>query len=791
LSLDGATASGNPTITDPSKLAPDELWRTEIAYAEQELKKFHERGRKTVRRFVDERDAMDAPQKWFNLFYANTKIMRAALYAQLPKPEVKRKFLDYKDQLARVAANILQRAISPDGDDPRDLFDATMRHCTLDLLVPGLGTAWCRLETDTEDTELILEGIQSVGEGLEPPHDHHEDPLNSGFKTGPAPDEGQQLPLPGVPVGGPPQPPGVPPGPPGGPLPPGAGAPPVAPPVPVAPPAPPVVLKYKRITDQRVALDYVYWEDFLWSPCRVWEERRWVGRVVYMDQAQCIKRFGEKKGKEIPLNHRPMNMNLNTYPGGIVPVNQAVKQAKIYEIWDRIHRKIIWICKDLPGLLDEKDDFLNLVGFEPCPKPLLANITTSNSVPRPDYYMVQDQYTELDTINNRISNLVRACKVAGVYDQSSTGIQRLLQEGVDNILVPVENWAMFAEKGGVKGQVDWLPLEMIVNALQRLYEAREGIKAQIYEITGIADIIRGASKASETLGAQEIKAKFASVKIKDTQDEVARFASEILRLKAEIMVKHFDPEILIRKSNIMRTDDAEMAQEAVELLQSEEGFEWRITVTSDQLAQTDYAMEKQDRIDLLTSVSGYLETVGPMIQSTPSSAPLLVGMLKWAVSGFKGARDIEGMLDKQLDELTKNPPQQPPDPEAEKAKMEMQMAQEEHGMKMQEMQAKIQGKQQELQLKIQAKMEEMRMADNEHRQQLAFEVQKMQMEMMMMQQEHHFEMQRMQDEGRMKSQQMAQQGELKAQQAQVQGNVKVQMMKKQAAAKPKPQARAA
>jgi hypothetical protein len=399
--------------------------------------------------------------------------------------------------------------------------------------------------------------------------------------------------------------------------------------------------------------------------------------------------------------------------------------------------------------------------------------------------MVQDQYVELDTVNNRISNLVRACKVAGVYDQSATGIQRLLQEGFDNVLIPVDNWAMFAEKGGVKGQVDWLPLEMIVNALQRLYEAREGIKSQIYEITGIADIVRGASKASETLGAQEIKAKFASVRIKDTQDEIARFAAELLRIKAEIQVKHFDPEILIRKSNIMRTDDAEMAQEAVELLQSEEGFEWRILVTSDQLAQTDYAMEKQDRVELLTAVSGYLEKTGPMIVSQPQSSPLIVGMLKWAISGFKGARDIEGMLDRALDDLTKNPPQPKPDPEAEKAKAEMQMAQEEHQMKMQESQAKIAGKQQELQLKIQAKMEEMRMADAEHRQELAFEVQKMQMELMMMQQEHHFEMQRMHDEGRMKAQQMAQQGQMKAQQAAVQGAVKVDTMKKTAAAKPK------
>jgi len=395
--------------------------------------------------------------------------------------------------------------------------------------------------------------------------------------------------------------------------------------------------------------------------------------------------------------------------------------------------------------------------------------------------------------------LVKACKVVGVYDQSATGIQRMLLEGTDNVLIPVDNWAMFAEKGGVKGQVDWLPLEQIVNALQRLYEAREGIKAQIYEITGIADIVRGASKASETLGAQEIKAKFASVRIKDTQDEIARFAAELLRIKAEIQVKHFDPEIIIRKSNIMRTDDADLAQEAVELLQSEEGFEWRIVVTADQIAQTDYAMEKADRIELLTSVSGYLETAGGMIQSQPQSAPLLVGILKWAIAGFKNARDIEGMLDKALDDLIKQPPEEKPDPEAEKAKAEMEQAQQMHQLKIQEIQAKIQAKQQETQLKLQAKQQEMQLADAQGKQELQMEMQKLQMEMMMFQQEQQLKIQMMQQENQAKMEQTRMQGHMqlmqahtqgliKTRQAQEQGKVKVQNMRAEARARPKPAA---
>jgi len=417
-----------------------------------------------------------------------------------------------------------------------------------------------------------------------------------------------------------------------------------------------------------------------------------------MDHAALIKRFGAEMAENIPLNFRPFNANMSLYPVSSTPEHQAMQMACIYEIWDRTDRKVYWLCKDYPEILDEKDDFLNLVGFEPCPKPLLANITTSNTVPRPDYYFVQDQYVEMDTLNNRIALLTKAVKVVGVYDSSATGIQRMLQEGVDNIMIPVSDWAMFAEKGGVAGAVDWLPLEKVVQALQRLYEARESTKAQIYELTGISDIVRGASKASETLGAQEIKAKFASVRIKDTQDEIAQFASELLRLKAEIMVKHFDPEILKRKSNILRTDDAALADEALDMVQSEEGFEWRITVTSDQMAQADYAMEKQDRIELLSSVAGYLPQATAMIQQAPQMAPMLVNILKWVVSGFKGARDIEGMLDRELDNQLKAQQQQagqPPQPTPEEKKADAQIKQ---------IEAKTQGDAKSAQIKQQSDM---------------------------------------------------------------------------------------
>lgn len=664
------------TIEDPEKLSLVELWSGEITAAEAELKKFIERGKKVNRKFLDERDTVNTNDRWFNIFYANTNILESALYAQLPKPAVSRRHTDYNDDVGRVAALILERTITQDLDDPTDTFDSTLRHCVQDRLVPGLSQAWLRLETDTSEISV---------------------PPMPGSDTE-MPGADAQPELPGIE---------------------GQSVPP------------------QQITDQRVCIDYIFWQDFLWSPCRVWEERRWVARKAYMARDELIERFGEDNGKTCPLDFTPKGAAGNVQSG--TPLEDIIKKAVVYEIWDRTTRKVYWFNKGMSKMLDVKDDPLGLRGFEPCPRPMLANLSTSNTVPRPDYYMLQDQYMELDTINNRISLLIQACKVVGVYDKGATAVARMLQEGFDNQLIPVDNWAMFAEKGGLKGQLDWLPLEAVTQALQQLNAAREVIKGQIYELTGIADIVRGASKASETLGAQQIKAQFASVRIKKLQDEVARFATDIMRIKAEILVKHFDPSILVKRSGILQTGNDQFVAPALQLLASADEFEWRINISADTLAQADYAMEKKDRVEFLTSVSKFLASAAPMVERSPESAPLLINLLKWTVAAFRNAKDIEGIIDRALDQMTKKPPQPKPNPEQQRQQVEQQKMQAEMQMQKQEGQMKMQLEQMKAQIELQKSQAEMRAEQQRNAMELQAEQAKLSLEQQRMQMEFMFE----------------------------------------------------
>jgi hypothetical protein len=418
-----------------------------------------------------------------------------------------------------------------------------------------------------------------------------------------------------------------------------------------------------------------------------------------MDRDSLTKRFGEEAGKKVPLDYIPKT----GHEDASMPEFDILQRATIYEIWDRQTRTVIWISKSYQELLDVKDDPLGLESFEPCPKPLFALTTTSSCVPTPDYSMIQDQYGELDDVNNRISMLVSACKAVGVYDRSAVGVERMLLEGVDNTLIPVDNWAMFAEKGGLKGQVDWLPLDTVIQALMRLREAREDIKGQIYELTGISDIARGASKASETLGAQKIKAQFASIRIQQLQDSVVNFAASIFRIKAQMLAKHFTPEMLIKLSTIEYTPDAqkpELVAAAIKLIKSDQEFSWRVSVDADSMKMADYQAEKQERSEFITSVATYLQSAATMVKAEPLAAPLMIEMLKYAVAASKGSKVLETTLDQMLDDykekVAKEQANPTPDPEQAKNQQEMamkqadmQMKQADHAMKGQIEQQKL------------------------------------------------------------------------------------------------------
>ncbi len=477
------------------------------------------------------------------------------------------------------------------------------------------------------------------------------------------------------------------------------------------------------IAYEEVIPDYVYWEDFGHNVARSWDEVFVVWRIVYLTKDEGIERFGEIFN-EVPLDYSPKNLS-------DAKIEDNSKKAIIYEMWNKKEKKAVWIHKDFEEILDERDDPLGLDDFYPCPRPLFPTMTNDSLVPIPDYTQYQDQAKELDDLTGRIFAITKAIKVAGVYDASASGVANLLSEGVENQLIPVQQWAVFGDKGGLKGVIDLMPMQEILQTLLGLYEARDKVKQDLYEITGIADIIRGATKASETATAQSLKGKYAALRLDDGQNGVQRFCRELTRIFAQIIANHFQLDTIKAISGIKLLTNAEKQQvqmqfapppqmpgqppaplqpipEELQELMAQPSWEevyallkdnamrcFRIDIETDSTMKADQEAEKASRVEFLTAVSTFMEKAMPIAQATPQMTPLLMDMLMFGVRGFPTGKQLETtfeMTQQKLIKLAESKENAPPqlDPAQQKIQADMQIAQAKSQADQQAQQARMQ-----------------------------------------------------------------------------------------------------
>jgi len=417
--------------------------------------------------------------------------------------------------------------------------------------------------------------------------------------------------------------------------------------------------------------DYVHWQDFGHNVARTWEEVTIVWRKVYLTREQCIERFGEDLGKRIPMDSQPNEDKRSDDSEGVN------KRGLVFEIWDKTEGKAFWLSKSLGEFVDEREDPLEIDGFFPCPRPIYATLTTETLVPIPDFKFYEDQAFKLDELADRIAGLVSALQVKGVHDASIPELARLFKEGQNGDLIPVNNWAAFAEKKGLAGAVDLVEILPIAQALNEAYKAFEQVKQHIYELTGISDILRGQTAASETATAQQIKNSYASLRLKVYQDEVERFASDLFNIKAQIICKHFDPQTLIKMSasTQLQPVDQQMIPQAIELLKDNVTREFRIAVETDSMAFQDEQQEKQDRVEFLKATSGFISSVVQAAQQEPQMLPLGIELLKFGVTGFRIGKTLEGVIEQSVEQMKQQAQQPKPNPEMMKMQGQQQIEQ--------------------------------------------------------------------------------------------------------------------
>lgn len=505
----------------------------------------------------------------------------------------------------------------------------------------------------------------------------------------------------------------------------------------------------RELLSQGVTSEYVPWRFFRRGPGRTWRDVAWVafGDFLTID---ALRQINPQCADDVPLNYTAGSENKRNQPN-----EQSIfRRALVWQIWDKDNRRVISLCTDYPDdVIAMVDDPLGLTDFFPVPRPYQPILVTDTLTPIVPYSIYEELVDELNQITKRITRLIKQLRPRALYAGQEINDINALAGADDGEMVPATGLdAFIGQGGGMDRLLAWWPLDPIVKALAQLVSQREMVKQTIYEVTGIADVLRGATNPQETLGAQQIKAQWGSLRIQDRQAEVQRVVRDLFRMKAEILATKFTWDMLSQMSGIrllsqqekqVLQQQAQMAQAALAsqasvtppqpgglppqqppappqapqsaapaippdmqklltqpsqedvqaVLQSDITRSYRIDVESDSTIRGDLTRNQQTMSMFLQGTAQFVSAMGPIIQADSAMIKPAIEVFSAFARQFKLGKQAEDALDSLSDSTdAAQTPAPKPDPKLELEKQKQEFDQNHQKMKFEADQAHQQTK---------------------------------------------------------------------------------------------------
>lgn len=490
----------------------------------------------------------------------------------------------------------------------------------------------------------------------------------------------------------------------------------------------------ERARNERIEFEVVSWRDFRRGPAKRWRDIPW-GAFSHSIAFDEYKAFCDSDLV------RPQEQE-----GDKRISDPAVEEVKVWEVWDKASRTVIFIDEEKVRIIKRVPDPLGLSNFFPIHDPVQPIEVTGRLMPVNPYKIYCKLAEELDITTKRIAAITQQLRVKGWYAGSAADFSALLEAG-DNEFVPLQDEGLWASKGGVEGAVGFWPVDKLVLTLRELYALREQTKQAIYEITGISDIVRGASRSNETATAQQIKTQWGSLRIQKMQRQLENAGRQIFLMMAEIIPTKFSFETLEKITGIQivpteqdltpvqpqvapnatpeqvqqaqqQAQQAEQArvQKLNELMQLQALMKerastyFRIDVETDSTIKADLTRQKQEAAEFMGAASQYFQAVAPLVQQGALPMEIAVEIFGSFTRLYNLGKTVDDALDELVEkakEKSKQPSQQKPSPDQIKAEadakakeQEMQLRGQEAQLSAASHQADMQAKQAEQQQKM-------------------------------------------------------------------------------------------
>ena len=418
------------------------------------------------------------------------------------------------------------------------------------------------------------------------------------------------------------------------------------------------VIERDEVAWQTAKCEYVAWDHFLCGKSDTWGAVPYIAFLKSFTRDELRELAGDDVADWVPLDMSDGDMKMDMSE----EQKSTIKKAMVWEIWDRETRQLFYIAPGYTeGPIAVVDDPLGLLDFFPVPRPIFAIRKNKSLTPVVPYTIYKKQAAELNRVSERILGLVDVLRWRGIRASELTELEEIAGCDDGEFVASKSAMGILAQNRSLDDAIWTMPLERIIQVIRELASQRREIKETIYEITGIADVMRGATQASETLGAQQLKAQWGSLRVQKMQADVQRFVRDLLRLKSEIIASKFTVQTLTYINN------EEIDPRVLEILRGDIQRVYAIDIETDSTIRGDMARSQQNMSQFLGGVANYAQSIGPLVQQNVIPKDLALTLFDSFARQFKLGKQLEDKLAEYI-ERAQQPDQDTNDPEKQKQK---------------------------------------------------------------------------------------------------------------------------
>lgn len=299
------------------------------------------------------------------------------------------------------------------------------------------------------------------------------------------------------------------------------------------------------VSDRKIKIDSLGYEDYACSTACNPEQVWWKARRHLLGKEELKEQFGyEAQDEELNFS---------------ATKDTERKLAEVWEIWDKIEKKRVYILAQCAKneFLKESDDPYGIEDFFPCAD--ITFITNGKDIiPIPEYELYRKKAVELNNISASADMLEKKVKFVITTDKTNQDNTLDMANAAEGDIVTLQTPNPMAT-GNNGAYLGFLPIKEAVELLEHRELKKAQLKQDIYDITGIADIMRGQTDSQETATAQQIKGVFGTMRFQDKQKQVQAFVVRVFKIIAEIICENWDANTLAEITSTYLPSEEEKA----------------------------------------------------------------------------------------------------------------------------------------------------------------------------------------------------------------------------------------